>query len=708
MKRIALSFFIVLSLVLFIIPWKLSAQPYSKVTHTSGTQIIAGYSVTVTSLNSAGTNSSCGSSPYHVGKFNNVTDGYRFELSPPTEHVRFEIAGSDHNEEIEFKINGQSYSINSSELSAYPGSCNAGFYAFVTGTGKIGFSGPVVGLNAGTTVDIGPRLISSVEIMETGAYSGSVVSFLFMRDTILYIDSINSSSLCQGDSLYVKYWASNFRPGNKFILQISDTGGSFANLQSLDSISLTISGVIKTVIPPSLLPSSKYKLRLISRFPERISAEGGEPLEIKLRPLKPVATGNTPLCTGGTLNLGALSPTPGVSYGWTGPGGFISGSAAPTRANMTTAQSGNYIATVALNGCASSDTLAVTVYAPTPKPTATSNSPVCADGDINLSAGGVSGANYTWEGPLLFTANGQTVTRHFASLTHGGNYTVRATVNGCASEPDTVNVVVQQGPKVFIYPNPGDTICAGMPLTFSAAHQNAGSNPTFQWYKNGAFTGATGNTYKPASVITGDTFYVRMSAGTVCNTPISSKPVRLTVLPALSPPAISIKAVPGTHVWPYVEVTFIANTNNAGAKPGYQWRRNGADIPNGQDSVLKMTDLRVGDTVCCVVTSNHLCAVPRTVTSNCLVMNVDLGVAVAEPRNDIMVYPNPNKGSFTVKSVAKGTLEMLNTQGQVLHQLQINKGENRINLMELPVGVYILRATDDKGQTGFKRLTITP
>lgn len=707
MKRIALSIFIVFA---FLCPAYLCAQPYSKVTHTSGTQIIAGYSVTVTSLNSAGTNSSCGSSPYHIGKFNNVADGYRFELSPPTENVRFEIAGSDHNEEIAFKINGQPYSVNTSELSTYPGSCNAGFYAFVTGTGKIGFSGPVVGLNAGTTVDIGPQLISSVEIMETGAYSGSVVSFHFMRDTILYIDSINSSSLCQGDSLYVKYWASNFRPGNKFILQISDTGGSFTNAQSLDSISLTISGVIKTVIPPSLLPSAKYKLRLISRYPERISAEGGEPIEIKLRPAKPVASGNTPLCTGATLSLGALSGTLGVSYGWTGPGGFTSSSAIPSRTNMTTAQSGNYIVTVALNGCASSDTIPVTVYAPTPKPTATANSPVCADGDINLSATGVTGASFAWEGPQLFTANGQTVSRHFAALTHGGNYAVRALVNGCASEPDTVNVVVQQGPKVFIYPNPGDTICAGMDLTFSAAHQNAGSNPGFQWYRNGAFAGATGNTYKPASVITGDTFYVRMSAGTVCNTPISSKPVRMTVLPALPPPMISIVATPGIHVWPYVEVTLKANTNNAGAKPGYQWKRNGADIPNGQDSILKMTDLRAGDTVCCVVTSNHLCAVPRTVPSNCLVMNVDLNVPrdATDTDDNVMVYPNPGKGSFILESDRAGVLQVLNMQGQTVSRFAITQGANAIKLTEPKAGTYLLHIIDDTGERLIKYLVVIP
>lgn len=696
-KSMALYLFLVL------LPAMCLAQPYAKVAHSSGMQLMNGYAVTVTSINFAGTNSACGTSPFHIGKIDNVTDGYRIEISPPTDNVRFEISGSDHNEEIEFYVNGSHYPISTSELSSYPGTCNGGFYAYVMPSGNISFSGPIVGLNAGTKVDIRNQMITSVEIKEKGLFSGSVVSFYFMRDTVLYIDSVNSDAFCQGDSIYVKYWAANFIPGNKFILQLSDTDGNFTNPLALDSLSLTISGIIKTVIPASVPPSNDYKIRVISRFPYRLSNRGaGVDIAVKLKPSPPAISSNAPVCPAATLNLSAVSPTSGVSYSWAGPGAFTSNSAAPSRSSMTAAQAGNYIATATLNGCKAADTLAVSVYPPTPKPTAGSNTPVCVGGDIKLNASSITGATYNWGGPVLYNATVQSPTRANTLLTHKGKYWVTASVNGCLSPADTTVVNVVQGPSVAVYPSPGDTICAGSDVTFSASPTNAGASPTYQWYKNGVFTGATGASYKTSAATTGDTFYVKMNAGTVCNTAISSNSIRMTVIPALPPPTINITSTPGTHVWPYVEVTFKANTVNAGIKPGYQWKRNGADIPNAKDSILKMTNLVKGDTICCVVTSNHLCAVPRTVKSNCLVMNVDLGVneQAVEAGGSILIYPNPNKGNFTLKTKEHGIFHITDIRGQMITKYEMIPGDNRIQLPTgTAKGIYIGKFSSTSGIT---------
>jgi hypothetical protein len=409
------------------------------------------------------------------------------------------------------------------------------------------------------------------------------------------------------------------------------------------------------------------------------------------------AQNNGPLCTGSILNLTTPGFTIGATYTWSGPGGYSSNLTYPVRSNVNTTMSGNYIIQGVLNGCTDADTTIVLIYPLTPKPTATSNTPACVDGDIILNTSAITGATYYWAGPGLYYATTQNAVRQNAKITDGGKYIVTATINGCASEPDTTIVNVIQGPEVLIYPNPGDTICPGWDVNFVAVPKNAGSNPAYQWFKDGTSVG-TGATYKATGVVDGDTFYVKMTAGTACNTPISSKPMRITVLPVHTPPAISITANPGTQVWPYVQVTFNAHTGNAGLHPGYQWRRNGADIPFAKGSILKLTDLKTGDTICCVVTSNHLCAVPREVESNCLVMNVDLGVESGiENENEIFLYPNPNKGNFTIDTKEAATLYISNIQGQLISIHELKKGRNDIQLQNISAGVYICKIESKNG-----------
>jgi hypothetical protein len=676
-----------------------SAQAYIKATQHNGTSNLSGYNVTVTPVGAPYSSSHCGATPYHIGKNIGVADGFEFRISPPTHSVKLEFTASDETEVIEVWVNGVFYNINTSEISSFPGLCNNKFYAYIF-NGRMNFSGPIVALDAGTTLTINSTPISSIRVMETGAYYGSVFNFWFAKDTVVGVDSVNSTAYCQGDSIYVKYSAANFLPGNKFMLQLSDGGGSFTNPLLLDSVSSTISGVFKTTLPKNILPGTKYKVRIISYYPARTSINTSKEFSIKLVPSKPVLTANDTLCTNATLNLSSISSTPGVTYSWTGPGGFSAGGAFPSRANMITAWSGNYIATAELNGCIARDTIPVLVHPVTPKPTAGSNNPVCVGGDIHLTSTLIPGATYYWGGPALYYSFAQNPIKTGAVIKDIGKYWVVATLNGCASEADTTSVLVTQGPEVLVYPSPGDSICPGWDVNFTAIPKNGGGNPTYQWYKNGSAV-ATGSTYKATGLADGDSFYVRMTAGTVCNTPISSKPIRITVLPVHSPPVISIAVSPGTHVWPYVEVTFTALTTNAGLNPGYQWKRNGANISLAQDSILKLTDLKLGDTICCVVTSNFLCAVPRDVQSNCFVMNVDVGIENSlKPVHVAQLYPNPNNGEFILHSNTDGILHISNAMGVEVYKAAIHTGENQVKLNGVASGVYTGRLIAEDGNTG--------
>jgi len=84
--------------------------------------------------------------------------------------------------------------------------------------------------------------------------------------------------------------------------------------------------------------------------------------------------------------------------------------------------------------------------------TASSNSPVCAGSQLNLSASSVAGATYSWTGPNGFTSALQNPVITNVSLAASGTYTMTATLNGCTSNATTTDVVVNALPSAtFTY-----------------------------------------------------------------------------------------------------------------------------------------------------------------------------------------------------------------------------------------------------------------
>jgi hypothetical protein len=59
--------------------------------------------------------------------------------------------------------------------------------------------------------------------------------------------------------------------------------------------------------------------------------------------------------------------------------------------------------------------------------------------------------------------------------------------------------------------------------------------------------------------------------------------------------------------------------------------------------------------------------------------------------SNISVYPNPATNNFTIESLQKATIEILNTQGQTIFQQQLQQGKSDIDISGLAKGVYIVR-----------------
>ncbi len=187
-------------------------------------------------------------------------------------------------------------------------------------------------------------------------------------------------------------------------------------------------------------------------------------------PPAPVLTNSSPVCDGGTVSFTATDAATGVTYNWSGPGGFTSALQNPVINPATLSANGTYTATVTLLGCTSAPATTVVTVNPVPVIAIinSSNPSTClgSDGSITLSvtglAGGVTyGVIYTDNGTALgysftSTATGNLVIPGLSAGTYDGiNVTSPA---GCTSN--------NAGPVILSDPGapPIPTISANIPL----------------------------------------------------------------------------------------------------------------------------------------------------------------------------------------------------------------------------------------------------
>ena len=199
---------------------------------------------------------------------------------------------------------------------------------------------------------------------------------------------------------------------------------------------------------------------------------------------------------------------------------------------------------------------------------------------------------------------------------------VCTTTASVSSNTITMTVTPAVTPSVIITASPGTTVCSGQSVTFTAVPANGGSNPSYQWKKNGGNVGANSDTYTDASPATGDQIQVLLTSNAVCATPAtaSSNVITMTVTTALVP-SVSIEASPGSTICTGENVTFTAIPVNGGDTPSYQWKKNGSNV-GVNSATYADASLVSGDQIQVVMTSNSACASPSSASSNVITMTV--------------------------------------------------------------------------------------
>jgi hypothetical protein len=266
---------------------------------------------------------------------------------------------------------------------------------------------------------------------------------------------------------------------------------------------------------------------------------------------------------------------------------------------------------------------------------------------------GGSSPVYQWKKNGVNAGTGST----FTTSTLSGNDVITCELTGnapCAvttpavSNAITMTVTPVVVPALTISASPGNTVCAGTPVTFSAAPVNGGAAPAYSWKINGNPAG-TASTLLSASLANADVVTCTLTSSNVCAVPATanSNSIAMTVNPAVTPTA-SISANPGTTIGIGQSVTFTAAVTGGGTAPVYQWIKNGGNVGTNSNTYTSST-LADGDVIAVEVTGNDPCSTIPSVQSNTLAISISNGVRTGiGPMGLITVYPNPGNGQFTI------------------------------------------------------------
>ena len=206
------------------------------------------------------------------------------------------------------------------------------------------------------------------------------------------------------------------------------------------------------------------------------STDGSEfpvTVTVNTKPTIEIATSNTPVCEGETLNLQLT--TNGTSYIWTGPNNFTSSDQNPSISNVTTEAVGTYkIVVSSAAGCKDSTT---TLVAVNPKPTLTNHmAPDHCSGElhaeINLTSL-LAGATFSWTtattGNIVagFTTSAIGVTTIpayeyvtlSATATDTVIYRITPTLNQCAGDEIEYKIPVKICQDLNLEPEISSPIC---------------------------------------------------------------------------------------------------------------------------------------------------------------------------------------------------------------------------------------------------------
>jgi len=317
----------------------------------------------------------------------------------------------------------------------------------------------------------------------------------------------------------------------------------------------------------------------------------------------------------------------------------------------------------------------------TPSVSITSNfpSPICAKTKVTFTANPVNAVTpaYQWY------QNGKPVggnTKNYADSLISNNNSIWVIITsspGCitkdTSKSNVMHYIVYPKllPTLKVTANTETTICAGTPVTFTAAATGTGTNPIYRWKKNNINVGTDSATYTDATLKNNDSVICVLTITAPCATPtsITSDKLKFTVTSAVPPQPSAIKGLVSVTAG-QTNISY-AVTSVAGLI--YTWTvPAGVTIVSGQGTYKIVVNWGSTSGIISVTEANSCGAS----TPSQLTVTVPGSVAGYDPKTAflsddyIKAYPNPVIGTATIEFNAatanKYEVQVMNQLGQLV------------------------------------------
>jgi hypothetical protein len=344
-------------------------------------------------------------------------------------------------------------------------------------------------------------------------------------------------------------------------------------------------------------------------------------VSVNQTPAQPgLISGITMPCVGSSQTYSIAAMPYATSYNWTMPGGWTFTTNGDSATTIVANASGDVTVT-ASNACGTSTAtlLAVTpVVIPPAASAIAGKASVCVGATETYTVTRIPGFSYVWSAPAGWTgsSNGDTIV--YTTGSAGG--TISVSLTGSCGTGTAATLAVNATAYVTSSASIStamDTICSGVPTTFSASAVNGGTTPTYQWLVNNAPTGISGPTYTTNGLNSGDavTAVLISSLQCVSNSPATSNQVKMTVLPSVVP-GINVNVLPGATGCQGSPMNFVSNIKGGGTTPVYRWYLNGTIIPGAASANYSTSSLNNGDSITAVLISSDACPTMASAASN--------------------------------------------------------------------------------------------
>lgn len=492
--------------------------------------------------------------------------------------------------------------------------------------------------------------------------------------TLLIIDNLTSCQTSAMTSTVANINLPSANAGDPGYLDCNSTeatlSGSASGGANLEYLWTTTNGNIvsgATTLEPVVDDEGDYTLTVTNTDNGCTETSDTEVIEDTAAP-NSSATGAEINCINTSVTLEGNSTTAGVTYEWSGPGGFSS-----TNQNVTVSTSGTYtlVVTDGDNGCTSETTAEATENTTPPSASATGGEITCNNSEVIIVGNSTtSGVTYGWTGPGNFQSAEQS-----PEVSAPGNYNLTVTApNGCTETAVAVLGENTTAPTASAGSNEALN-CNATSLVLNGAASSSGSQYNYLWTtSNGNIV--SGETTTTPTIDEAGTYAILVTNTDNGCTSTASADVTQT-------PPVETEIASQTNVSCYGGAEGAAEVSATGGNGAftYAWST-GA-------TTASVSNLSAG-TYTVVVTDGEDCSQTETVT-------------ITEPAELTLMA---SATAQTAPGVNDGTATASANGGSGILSYLWNNGETTATITDLAPGNYTVEVTDVNGCVETQTVTV--